>query len=201
MQTDYCIQGSDEWFSKRAGNIGASSFDKVLSPKGVPSTQAKKLAYTLAVESITGVKDGSYQSAAMERGVELEADARNMYEIMTGNEVQQVGICYPDDHRNYHASPDGLMPFINRGIEIKCPLASTHAEYLIKGVLPTKYIPQVQGSMLITGYETWEFMSFYPGIKPLIVTVERDEKYIQKLTDELDKFIELLWDTVRRLST
>jgi len=194
-------QGSPEWFATRAGNIGASSFDKILTTKGVPSKSAKKLMYTLAIESITGVKESSYQSAAMERGMELEAEARRYYEMIYDVDIQQVGLCYPDDHQNYHCSPDGLMPELERGIEIKCPVASTHADYLIRGKLPTDYIQQVQGSMLVTGYKEWVFMSYYPGgVKPLILTIERDEEYIEKLRRELDKFVGNLKKTIAEIT-
>ncbi len=200
MITLNCEQLSDEWFQARAGNIGASSFDKVLSPTGKPSAQAKKLMYTLAIETITGTKESSYQSAAMERGMELEADARQLYELINGVEVQQVGLCYPDEGRHFHASPDGIMPDLKRGLEIKCPVASTHAEYLIKGTLPTKYIPQVQGSMLVTGYDEWSFMSFYPAVKPLIITIKRDPEYIKLLGSALYKFVGELANLVKKLS-
>ena len=109
-----------------------------------------------------------------------------------------VGLCYLDEHRNFSCSPDGLVGE-DGGLEIKCPLIHTHVEYLLDGKLPTKYVQQVQGSMLISGRKWWDFMSYYPGLKPLVVRVERDEKFIAKLKDELNKFCFELKAIVQKL--
>ena len=156
--------------------------------------------YQLAGEILTGKKTETYQSAAMQRGIEMEAEARTLYELMFDVEVQQVGLIYPDEQRKYCCSPDGIAIDVPvRGIEIKCPLIHTHVGYLLSGKLPTIYIPQVQGSMLITGLKRWDFMSYFPGLKPLIVQVERDDKYCDLLAKELDSFVVKLLETVEKL--
>ena len=71
-----CAQGTEEWEALRVGIPSASNFDKILTPKGEPSKQAEKYLYTLAVERVTGKREESYQSAAMVRGNEVEAEAR-----------------------------------------------------------------------------------------------------------------------------
>jgi hypothetical protein len=66
------------------------------------------------------------------------------------------------------------------GLEIKCPRVDTHFQYYDAKELPAKYRPQVHFSMAITGIRTWYFMSFYPGLQPLILPVEWDE-YTDKM--------------------
>jgi hypothetical protein len=72
-------------------------------------------------------------------------------------------------------------------------------EYLDKGKLPTTYIQQVQGSMLVTGRAWWDFMSYYPGLPPLIIRVERDDKLIATLEAALEGFCVQLDELTERL--
>ena len=191
-------QLSEEWFAARCGIPTGSNFDKIVTSRGAPSTQSKQYMYKLAGETIIGIKEETYQNAAMQRGIEIEPEARGLYELMNDVEVDLVGLCYPDEHRDFSCSPDGLVGE-EGGLEIKCPLIHTHVEYLLNGKLPTKYVQQVQGSMLISGRKWWDFMSYYPGLKPLVVRVERDEKFIAKLKSELDKFCNELKAVVQKL--
>ena len=194
---DNIEQLSEQWFKLRAGNPGASSFDKIVTSKGAPSTQYKKYLYQLVGESILGDKIETYTNAAMQRGTELEPEARELFEMINDIEVKQVGLCFPNEERKYHASLDGLLD--DSGLEIKCPLIQTHIGYLLGNKLPTEYIQQVQGSMLVTGFNSYWFMSYYPGIKPFIIKVERDEKFIEKLRVALDDFCMELVMLVKKL--
>ena len=114
----------------------------------------------MAGESILGRKEETYQSAAMTRGIELEPEARGYYELVKGVEVEQVGLCYPDERQRYSCSPDGLIGE-NGLLEMKCPILHTHVEYLLKGNLdiafafkhnsrgiPVKYMPLSSEEML-----------------------------------------------------
>jgi hypothetical protein len=75
----------------------------------------------------------------------------------------------------------------------------THVGYLLAGGLPADYIPQVQGSMLITGFMAWNFMSYYPGLPPLMVKVPIDAAFCAKLKVELLDFCEKLDATEAQL--
>jgi hypothetical protein len=184
-------QYSDEWWAARVGIPTASCFGQIITPKTMqPSKQAERYLYTLAGERIVGRKAETYQTAAMERGLLMEEKARSMLEMVLDAEISQVGLVYPDDKKRYSCSPDGMM--VTAGVEIKCPNLSTHVGYLLNGNLPVEYIPQVQGSMLVTGFYHWLFCSYYPGISPLIIYVERDDKFCAKLKIELDDFCERL---------
>jgi len=192
-------QGSPEWFAARSGIPSASCFDKIVTSKGLPSKQRKAYLYQLAGEAIIGEKTEGYSNAAMERGVEMEAEARRYYEFMNDVDVKEVALCYHDARKLFSCSPDGLVGD-EGGVEIKCPKIHTHLEYLFKGVLPTKYYQQVQGSMFITGREWWDFVSFFnPGLPALIVRVTRDETFIEKLSNELERFAVDLAETIKRI--
>jgi hypothetical protein len=114
-------------------------------------------------------------------------------------EIKQVGLIYKDNTRSCHCSPDGLIGN-SEGFEVKNPLSKTHVKYLLSGKLPTEYFCQVQFSLYVSEREVWWFMSHYPGLKPLMVKVERDEKWIEKCGKELNAFNQELSEMVVRLA-
>lgn len=187
-------QGTPEWMSARAGVISASNFSKIVTSTGSPSKGAgvENYLYELAAESIIGEKAETFQSDHMKRGIEMEEEARNYFMFSTGINVEQVGIVYKDESRHISCSPDGLIKTdeeYSAGIEIKCPMLKTHIKYLRDEKLPTEYIQQVQGSMYVTGLSHWWFMSYYPGVKPLLLKVARDDRFIMALHERLMSYV------------
>jgi len=79
-------------------------------------------------------------------------------------------------------------------IEIKCPNTATHIDYVMQDKVPTKYIPQIQCQLAVTGRKWCDFVSFDPrlpdGLQILIVRLERDDEYIEKLQDRVVKFLD-----------
>jgi exodeoxyribonuclease (lambda-induced) len=134
-------QRSAEWYAARCGVPSASSFDKIITVDGKPSKQAMKYLYQLAGERITGKAEESYVNGAMQRGIELEAEARQLYSIITDLPVQEVGFCVSEGWARYGASPDGIVD--SEGLlEIKCPTLATHVCYLLDNALPSEYFQQ-----------------------------------------------------------
>lgn len=195
MRIIECQQGTQAWFSARCGIPTASNFDCIITTKGEPSKQMKKYLYQVAGERITGIAEETYQNAAMLRGQEVEDEARKFYEFSTGQEVKEVGFCLAD---GYGASPDGLVG--KEGLlEIKCPLISTHVSYLLENKLPSEYFIQTQGQLLVTGKKWVDFISYYGGMKPLIVRTFRDEKFIKSLRVELELFVNELKEVINKI--
>ena len=188
-------QQTAEWFAEKCGVPSASNFSKIIQSNGKPSKQRQKYLYQLAGECISGIREESYQNASMIRGIEMEDEARKLYELVTEETVEQVGICYFDEKKLLSCSADGLIG-ADGGLEIKCPIMSTHVGYLLNGGLPSEYFQQIQGSLYITGRKWWAFMSYYPSIKPLIINIERDEKFISALDSELRTFSKELEDII-----
>jgi len=184
MKTYDYEQGSDEWHKVRLGIPTASEFDKILTGTGKPSTQANAYINKLLAEVITGKPVSTFQKTdAMERGNELEQEAADYYSMLNDVELEKTGFC-TDDAGLYGCSPDRLIG--EEGLlEIKCPLAHTHVEYLLSGKMDTGYIPQVQGQLLVTGRKWCDFMSYHPDMPPMIVRIERNEQYISSLQQEL----------------
>jgi len=190
-----CIQGTQEWLVARCGMPTASNFDKIITMDGKPSRQREKYLYQLAGEKIIGKPEETYKNDVMQRGQEMEVEARQLYELITGKVVKQVGLCVEG---NYAASPDGLVDDDGL-IEIKCPTLATHVCYLLKGELPSDYFQQIQGQLLVTGRKWVDFMSYYPAIKPFIIRVKPDKDFLKALKAELDVFCKDLKNTAEKL--
>lgn len=189
-------QGSLEWFEARLGIPSASMFAKIVTTKGAWSTQADSYINQLVAERLTGEREEIYQSHHMIRGIELEPEARDLYCLMNDTEVQEVGFCLHDT-LNAGCSPDGLVGE-DGGLEIKCPAPATHVEYLRGGELPSRYKQQVMGCLWITQRSWWDFVSYHPSMKPLIVRVERDEEYIAALEESVTKAVNMIEDNVNK---
>lgn len=189
-------QGSPEWLQARLGIPTASCFSKLLTATGKPSTQADGYANTLIAEMLCGQPVESFSSDWMERGKELEPEARAYYTMQTGLEVPEIGFVLRDDGR-VGCSPDGLPS--DGLVEIKCPAPHTHVSYLLTGEVPKTYFPQVQGQMWITERNWCDFLSYHPLMPPVLVRVERDDKYIKKLETEVTKLLGMIDERMESL--
>ena len=187
-----CEQKSEAWFQNRLGRITGTRF-KFLMAKESTKTY-KDLILDLAGEIITQEVEESYTNDIMQRGIDLEPEARKEYENIFDCKVDEVGFVIPEGENKYHewigVSPDGLT---GKGmIEIKCPLLKTHLSYINVGKLPNEYYYQVQGQLFVTGLDYCDFMSYYPGLKPFILRVYPDKKTFAEFESRLDDAIELV---------
>lgn len=186
------IQGSPEWRLLRKARPTASSFSEIVTPTGRPSTSAKGYARELIAEAF--VPDYEYFSGNRytEQGKLLEPDARALFEKEMDTKLEQVGFCLSDDGV-CGASPDSLIrskitgEYI-AGLEVKCPAPKTHVDWVLDGVLPSSHAAQVHGSMVVTGIRNWWFMSYYPGLKPLIIHCAWGE-YTDKIQTAVSDFV------------
>ena len=188
-------QGSDEWDAIRLGKVTASRFSDVLNKR----TGRGKYMYKLAAERLTGIKEEGYKNEAMQNGNDTESEARIYYEGLNGVTVEQVGFVERDEFVG--VSPDGFVGWEGL-VEIKCPLGSTHAQYLKENRLPPNYVPQVQGQLWACEREWCDFLSYYPYMpdRPMFcIQVFRDEKYIKNLESEVDRFVNELQELIERI--
>lgn len=191
-------QHSPEWFAACCGNVGASTIDKIITADGKRSKQRDDFLRQLAGERVCGKREETYQSQAMLNGIEREASARALFEMLKDVEVRQVGLIYKDDKKLCHCSPDGLIGN-DAGIEIKAPMLKTHVKYLLDGRLPVEYFSQVQMSLYVSERDKWWFMSYYEELPPLMLEIGRDTSFIAKLDAELRAFNAELLEIVGKL--
>jgi len=191
-------QGTDEWMAERTGIPTASNFSKIFTTQLKPSSTSKTYMNTLLAEWMTGEKEQIKQSEWMERGIELEAEARAAYKFVNDAEVMEVGLCFKDDKMLAGASPDGLVG-PDGILEIKCPKSSTHVGYILDGKLPSTYWNQVYGQLWITGREWCDFISYYPGLPNFEIRIHRDEKIMAGIDSLVNKFIDEMLEKREKL--
>ncbi len=190
-------QGTEQWLIARLGIPTASAFDRLLTPKTLKkSTQSEKYMAELCAEWLLGqpLEEGS--SIWMERGSELEKKAVGFYELQTDTTTRTVGFCLLDDRRA-GCSPDRLIGN-DGGLEIKCPSAKVHTDYLLHG-FDAGYILQVQGCMWITGRRWWDLISFNPLLPPRVARFHRNPDTIDTISEAVDDFCERLDMAKKRL--
>lgn len=190
-------QGSDEWFQEKLGKPSASNFDKIVCRDGKPSKQRESYLFELVAERLTGKRSDSYKNEIMQEGNDRESESRNLYELLTDLEVEECGVIYKNEEKKFLCSPDGLCN--GSGLELKNVLGKTQVKYLLANRLPPEYFAQVQGSLFITGFETWDFMSYCPGIEPFLITVSPDLEYQSFLCDALEEFCSELDNLYQKL--
>ena len=187
-------QGTEEWHQIRLGKVTASRVSDVMSKiKSGESAGRKNYKMDLVVERLTNTPTSSFTNAAMAWGTETEPLARMAYEVHSGNFVETVAFIQHPSIEWFGCSPDGLIGS-EGNLEIKCPNTSTHIDYLLAGVPPAKYVPQMQTQMACTGAKWCDFVSFDPRLPDelqlLVVRLDRDEAYIQKIEEEVKQFLE-----------
>lgn len=194
-------QGSEDWFAIRAITpVTGSRVKELLTPAG-----KAKLLNDKVGEYITGTIPTGFTSAAMQHGIETEPQARNYYELVTGNNVTECGFVVNDAHPGCGMSPDGMIG-TDGLIEIKCPQQQTHGKYLRDGKLPSAYIPQVQFQLMIADREWCDFVSFLPTArlekhKMMLVRVESDKTYHdEKLMPAIEAFNKSYQKAIKELS-
>jgi putative phage-type endonuclease len=183
-------QRSEAWHSVRCGKVTGTRFKNLVSKETTDSY--KDLLTNIACEIITGKQEDSYSNAMMEYGIETEPLARAKYEELFDIIVHEVGFISPDEDHKYSEwigiSPDGIIDD-NGILEIKCPLARTHFEYIERNVLPSEYRYQVQGQLFVSNASYCDFMSYVEGMKPFIIRVNPDLELFAEFERRLDILI------------
>jgi len=122
---------------------------------------------------------------AMQRGVELEDEARMYYEIAMDDTVEEIGFVTNSELGDcIGVSPDGMIDGRKGLLEIKCPMAETHVKYLLADELPAEYKNQVHMQMAVTDAEYCWFMSYCPKFIPLMLRIDRNE-YTENMREAL----------------
>ena len=196
-------QGTAEWLAARAGLITASRIaDLMAKTKAGESASRANYRAQLVAERLTGKPQESFSNSAMQWGTDQEPMARSAYEIRHGEMIEQVGLILHSSIPLTGASPDGLIGD-NGLIEIKCPNTATHIEYAVSGKPPTKYLLQMLWQMECTGREWCDFVSYDPrmpaDMQLFIVRVNRDDKRIKEICDEVMKLNAEIEEQIKKL--
>ena len=197
------MQRTDEWYAKRTGRFTASQISNLLMK---PTTAGyQNYIAQIVAERLTGLSAGSdYVSEAMQNGIDLEPRARTLYEIQTGNTVDEIDFVVHPDIPNFGASPDGIVG--DGLIEIKCRNLSNHIKVILGDKVDRTAMIQMQSQMMCAGLEWCDYVHFNPQmpadlqlhiqrvdadpelqevIREAIINADKEvEQIIQKLTGD-----------------
>ena len=194
-------QHSAEWERIRCGRLTASNLSKILTPAQLKfSEQCKDFAFTVAAERIKGKAEDGISTFDMERGIELEDEARYQYNKHFAP-VREVGFIENNDYGfQFGASPDGLLLKENGAIEIKSPQAKGHLKTILDGDIAGGYILQMQGLMLAGDLEFVDFVSYSEGLIIKPIRILRNQETINKIIEAGVKFDALVNEIIANYS-
>lgn len=190
-------QGSEEWFELRLGLPTTSNFASVMAEGD--GKMRDDYMRKLAGEIITGDVNEKFRSEAMDRGRAMEQSIREHYERMHLVDVEPVGfvrrtcrVALGDDFV-VGCSPDAKIAGKQRGLEIKSMRADLLIALKKRGAagFPAEHRAQCQGTMFVCDwYEVDLYVAWVGRLDTMSAkfTVERDEAYIKRLRDELERF-------------
>lgn len=197
LQVFDCQQGSWDWHQARLGIVTASEFQTVLT-KGRGGEESKtRRTYMLKLigERLTGEASEQFSNIHTDRGHEMEAEARDLYSMLRDAEPRMVGFLRRGE---VGASPDSLVG--DDGLlEIKTKLPHLHLDLLLAGELPKEHKAQCQGQLWISGRQWLDFLSYWPGLPPFLVRVERDDPYIEALAKSVGDFVTEMHAAIERI--
>lgn len=160
-------QRSDEWKRARLGRLTGSVAKDMLAKlkDGKPAAGRANLCIRLVLERLTGKpQESDYQSAAMQAGIDREADAVGAYEALTGTLVDRTGFL---SHTSLMAgaSLDGHLGDFDKLLSIKCRQPKAHWEFLRWGKVPNDALAQCRHELWLTGSPEHDYFSWNPDFE------------------------------------
>lgn len=196
-------QRSDEWYQVRLGKATASRISDIIArTKSGWGASRENYKAQLIAERLTGRPQDSYVNAAMQHGIDTEAEARLAYSFRHDVDVMEVGFVDHPSIGMAGASPDGLVG-ADGLVELKCPTVATHIAALLGQAVPSKYLTQMQWQMACTGRQWCDFASYDPRLPETmrlhVVRIERDDAEIASLEGYVIDFLGEIDETVGKL--
>ena len=199
-------QGTPEWLADRAGKVTASrAADLLATIRSGEAAARRNYRVQLVAEILTQqpAEDG-FVSAAMQRGKDLEPQARTAYELLTGQLVREVGFIARTDIP-IGCSPDGVIGDFEGLLELNVPLPATHLGFLKAGVAPADYVPQITHQLLVTDAAYVDFLSYAPAfpehLQTFLIRVRREDVDLTAYDRALRAFLREVEQEVESLRT
>lgn len=187
----------------RAARAGVmTAYKAAVIMGGLETEGLKKYIAQLAWERVYGVpEDEGYTSAAMERGIILEAEALEWYAFETGTALDQDPdrmIPHPTIP-NVGASPDALRD--DRVIEVKNPLHFGWMEVKRTGKVPSEYRWQCRWQMWCAEKRLADFVAYHPAAGGLIIPMELADEEIEQMAERVPIIEKRIADWVELLGS
>jgi len=163
---DTLEQGTPEWDDLRRGIVTASTVHQLVTAKTLKvasNIESRALAATLVAERITGWTDERYVSFDMERGHEIEPEARRIY---SENYAPVTVVAFMvREYKGFRIgySPDGVVSDDGL-IETKSRRPKEHLATVLRGEVPAENMAQLQTGLLVSGRKWIDYLSYCGGM-------------------------------------
>lgn len=193
-------QRSEEWHALRKKYPLTASHAQAIGTNG---KGLETLVWERMSKRYSSGVDEEYTNEHMERGVELEEQARSLYELETGRTAQTVGFITNESVSSVAgASPDSLVE--NDGLlEIKCPNDAKFFRMIVEGIaVEPQYAWQCQMQMLITGRKWADLCLYNPNFKEsfLIERLSLDQEMQDALVKGLKRGAEIISEIENKIT-
>ena len=193
------LQRTPQWYADRLGKLTGS---KIADATATEGTSRDNYKAELVTERLTGVTAERYVTKAMQNGIDREASAVVTYECERNVAVELVGFVPHPRIAMAGCSPDGLVG-TDGTISIKCPILANHHAALNGRPVNGSHIKQLQWELACTGRQWCDFVSYNP-LMPVDLQIEirpfkRDDKLIEKLERDGEKFLKEVADDYQRM--
>jgi putative phage-type endonuclease len=201
---DFIEQGSPAWLKSRLGKVTASRMADLLdkTQKGVDGAKRTGYRRELVYERLTNRAIDRFVTREMQWGIDHEAEAKQVYSLITGNEVRPAPFVLHPTIAKSGASPDG---FIDQDglVECKCPASVTHIATMLADEIPEQYLPQMFWQIECSKRDYCDFLSYDPrlpaNMQIWIKRLYRDETAIEKLRENVTTFLASVDETIDSL--
>lgn len=194
MQRLNIEQGSEDWHNYRKGRIGGSKLKDLIVKRG---TERKIGFYQLIADKL-GISDEG-NSSSRERGLELEEEARQHFEDLTGKKTEKGGV-WESDIDGIYVSPDVEISDTEAG-EIKVLSSANHLKAIIEDKIPNEYYDQaLQYFVVNPQLEVLYFIFYDPRItaRPMhVIEMHRTENLQKMVSDLRQKELDILEEVNR----
>lgn len=194
------VHNTNEWYAARAGLATTSTYDRVITASGKPSSQIKSFAHKIMAERLLNKPyNRDLKLYALEWGKQYEDEAANLYCFEQNVDIEHGGF-FTNDDMTQGSSPDVVVLQDGNPIgaaEIKCPEnPEVHMEFLLQDKINPKYKAQVFGQMIVTGFDWVDWFSYYPGLPSACIRTHRSDD--PDFASALEKGLQALEDTVQK---
>lgn len=200
-------QGTHEWLVERIPYVTASNVADVMA-KGSGATRTNYMVKMLC-EILSGEPTVGFKSKYMQDGNDNEPVARELYQQVSGNTIQEVGFYFIEDEK-LGASSDGDIVEDSDGIiEIKNVIPAEQVRFITTGKIKGEYIKQIQTNLYVREKKWCDYVSVSLGdeehgelpdrLKVKIQRVIRDEDMILQIRKEVAFFHHDLNELIKKL--
>lgn len=193
-------QRSEEWHALRKKFPLTASHAQAIGTNG---KGLETLVWERLSKRYSSGFDEEYTNEHMERGVELEDQARSLYELERSCIAKPVGFVTNEAISSVAgASPDSL---VNKDglLEIKCPNDVKFFRMIVEGIaVEPQYLWQCQMQILISGRKWVDLCLYNPNFKQsfLIERINPDKEMQKALRKGLERGAELIKEIEKKLT-